>query len=296
METNNNSSNEILTENNPIQETVIHPNAEQEVMNDYVSECRKCGAKLRSGQIFCSQCGTKAVNDIPPNNNDIHNNSVNTATSKKKTSKKLIILFSVIGAVIIGVVAFFIVRGTPVEKIRLGDTNLTLEESQFYNLEYTIEPEDATNKEVTWTSSDEDIAKVNNDGQITAVSEGTCKITVTASNGVKAECNITVEEAGPDLLDIYNCLDDDYYCELGYDYSYLMIDTNPLDLDDYSSYTAHELIQEANDLLGLPASVLEKMGNTTALSGTQTYQAHKLNVSWTYHPDNGLEVIYERTE
>ena len=56
----------------------------------------------------------------------------------------------------------------------------------------TVVPEDATNKEVTWTSSAPDVATVNN-GVVTAVSVGTANITVTTRDGGKtASCAGTV--------------------------------------------------------------------------------------------------------
>ena len=36
------------------------------------------------------------------------------------------------------------------------------------------------------------------------------------------------------------------------------------------------------------------MMKTTALMGRQSAETDKYKVSWTYHPDNGLEVTYEK--
>ena len=46
---------------------------------------------------------------------------------------------------------------------------------------------------VTWTSSDESVATVNEQGFVTGVSVGTCTITATADNGLTATCEVTVE-------------------------------------------------------------------------------------------------------
>ena len=58
----------------------------------------------------------------------------------------------------------------------------------------TINNETATNKNVTWKSSNKKIAKVNAKGVVTGVKEGTCIITVTAADGsgTSAECELTV--------------------------------------------------------------------------------------------------------
>lgn len=55
-------------------------------------------------------------------------------------------------------------------------------------------PSNATDKTVTWSSSNNNIATVDQNGKVTAVAYGTVKITATANDGsgVKAECEVTV--------------------------------------------------------------------------------------------------------
>ncbi len=58
----------------------------------------------------------------------------------------------------------------------------------------TVLPSDATDKSVTWTSSNSSIAQVSSSGLVTAVSSGTATITVkTNTGGYTATCKITVE-------------------------------------------------------------------------------------------------------
>ncbi len=52
-------------------------------------------------------------------------------------------------------------------------------------------------------------------------------------------------------------------------------------------------IQVVNHELGLPDAVYERMEATRALDGTQTADYENVFVSWSYHPDTGLKVIYE---
>jgi hypothetical protein len=46
--------------------------------------------------------------------------------------------------------------------------------------------------------------------------------------------------------------------------------------------------------LGFSPAVYERMNRTRALDGTQAASSSMANVTWTYHPDNGLQVVFER--
>jgi len=49
-----------------------------------------------------------------------------------------------------------------------------------------------------------------------------------------------------------------------------------------------------NTKLGFSDAVYRKMLQTSALMGRQSEENSKYRVSWTYHPDSGLEVMYEK--
>lgn len=58
----------------------------------------------------------------------------------------------------------------------------------------TVAPENAENKEVTWTSSNPEVATVDENGVVTAVGKGRCTITVTTVDGGKTDTGrITVK-------------------------------------------------------------------------------------------------------
>ena len=82
----------------------------------------------------------------------------------------------------------------PVTGLKLSSESLTLQEKGSHTLTATVEPADATNKAVTWESSDTDIATVSEDGTVTAVSAGRATITATAADGsgASASCEVTV--------------------------------------------------------------------------------------------------------
>lgn len=77
-----------------------------------------------------------------------------------------------------------------VAEVKLDKTKLELEEGTTATLMATVTPEDATDKTVTWTSSNDEVATVNN-GKVTAVSEGEATITAKAGEQT-ATCEVTV--------------------------------------------------------------------------------------------------------
>ena len=80
--------------------------------------------------------------------------------------------------------------------VDLGDTAINLTVGNKQTLVAVVKPADATNKNVTWSSSNTDVATVDATGVVTAVAEGEAKITVTTEDGNKsATCTVTVTEA-----------------------------------------------------------------------------------------------------
>lgn len=83
------------------------------------------------------------------------------------------------------------VTDVPVESVSLDKTELKLAKGGNAKLTATVNPADATDKTVTWTTSDNKVATVAADGTVTAVGEGTAVITATAG-GKTAQCTVTV--------------------------------------------------------------------------------------------------------
>lgn len=79
--------------------------------------------------------------------------------------------------------------------VSLNKSTLTLEKGTRETLNATVMPADATNSSVVWTSSNKNVAIVNANGRITALSPGTTTITVTTvSGGETATCTVTVTD------------------------------------------------------------------------------------------------------
>ena len=80
-----------------------------------------------------------------------------------------------------------------VASVSLNKTELTIEKGKSETLTATVSPSDATDKTVTWQSSNNTIATVDQNGRVTAVGAGSAVITVTTNDGSKtATCNVTV--------------------------------------------------------------------------------------------------------
>ena len=82
----------------------------------------------------------------------------------------------------------------PVSQITLNKAETSISVGNSETLTATVAPENATNKALTWASSDEDVATVAPDGTVTAVKVGTVTITATAADGSgkSATCTVTV--------------------------------------------------------------------------------------------------------
>lgn len=80
-----------------------------------------------------------------------------------------------------------------VRSVALDKTTVNLKKGETVKLNATVAPADADNKEVTYTSSNSAVAKVDNTGLVTAIAPGDAVITVTTKDGSKtASCKVTV--------------------------------------------------------------------------------------------------------
>ena len=82
----------------------------------------------------------------------------------------------------------------PVTKITLNETKKSLVKGTSFTLQAIVEPSNATNKNVIWTSSNTKVATVDANGKVTAKGNGKATIKATAADGskVKASCDVTV--------------------------------------------------------------------------------------------------------
>ena len=87
--------------------------------------------------------------------------------------------------------------------VELNESSLQLEKGATAQLIATITPEDASSKRVLWSSSDESIATVSEEGVVSGVGVGTAEITATTvDGGYTASCTISVICATPEAVDL----------------------------------------------------------------------------------------------
>lgn len=203
----------------------------------------------------------------------------------------------------------------PVEQLVLNKYEVTLIEKETFSLTCTIVPENASNKEIKWTSSDDSIAKVDDKGLVTAIKAGKCTVTATCDEKIvtanisvekkvvvtekpKVETTKKQESKKVDLKKMYEtyCNTKQFWSKLGSDGSYITIDTNPYDVDQGlgDNPFAVSAVRKLNEAMKLPGYLNEEISNTNSLMGRreETFTEQGIKVIWSYHPNNGLEITY----
>ncbi len=117
-----------------------------------------------------------------------------------------------------------------------GVTVSPVTRSMYASTEYTITanvlPSTATNKNVTWTSSNTSVATVDSAGKITAASPGTCDITAkTVDGSFSAPCRLTVTE-NPFLVSSINLSPGNVTIDFGAQFSGFVVDIQPTTATD----------------------------------------------------------------
>lgn len=86
------------------------------------------------------------------------------------------------------------VNPVSVSKITLNRTSQSMSKGGKFTLTATVKPSNATDKTLTWTSSNPSVATVDKNGKVTALKNGTTTITCKSANGKTAKCTVTVRK------------------------------------------------------------------------------------------------------
>lgn len=109
-------------------------------------------------------------------------------------------------------------RGEVVEEtgVTLDNSVLSVGVTEGAKLNATVVPENASFKDVTWTSSNTSVVAVNNAGGLIGMSAGTATVTATSHSGLTATCSVTVTASSNSFMDngligfgLYNIDNDD---------------------------------------------------------------------------------------
>jgi len=105
-----------------------------------------------------------------------------------------VIGYAGIGSLILA--GYSIEGGVLAESVNITEENTTIDVGNTQTLTATVLPENTTNKELAWKSSDSSVATVDASGTVTAVSEETAIITAKAvGTNIEDTCTVTVQSA-----------------------------------------------------------------------------------------------------
>lgn len=164
-------------------------------------KCPECNKEFSDKALACPSCGFPTSKIIGTKNSAPV--VINDSPQKHRfTWLKLVIPLFII--IILSTVFFLFFY---ISNIFLSNHEVVIGIGEEADINYTIQPERTVLKSVKWISSDDQIAAVNN-GKITGVSEGTCKITVESLWGHYDNCTVIVKSVEDRQADLVNELCD----------------------------------------------------------------------------------------
>lgn len=130
------------------------------------------------------------------------NTSVATVSSSGVVTGKTVGKVTITAKTANGKTATYSVTVTPVEvaSVVINAASKELAQGATFTLRATVSPTNATDKSVTWTSSNANVAAVDTTGKVTAKAAGKATITAKTSNGKTATCTITVTETAVESI------------------------------------------------------------------------------------------------
>ena len=149
----------------------------------------------------------------------------------------------------------------PVQEVRLDKNDISIYKGYSEQLIATVFPDNATDKNISWSSADESIAAVDQNGKVTAKGKGTTTITASSKEGVQATCQITV------TIPCVMLQLDNYNVTLNKGESYKMTyKVSPLDCTDTVTWKSSDenvlRIDADNNWIGINAGIVTVTGTT----------------------------------
>lgn len=179
----------------------------------------------------------------------------------------------------------------PVESVSLNKVETTIEVGSSETLVATVHPDDASDKSVSWVSSDDAVATVDQNGKVTAIAEGIATITVRAADK-SASCTVTVPHVFVPVSSI-SLNKTETTIEVGSTETLTAI-VGPDDADDKTvTWTSSNTAVATVDQAGLVTAVAEGSAVITAKAGEQTASC---TVTVPHVPVPVSEITLDQTE
>ncbi|WP_162287917.1 Ig-like domain-containing protein [Bifidobacterium criceti] len=161
----------------------------------------------------------------------------------------------------------------PVESVSINGGDVTMQTGETKTLSATVAPENATNKKVTWSTSNPMVASVDNTGKVTARKAGTVTITATAG-GKSASITVTIEEAPPAPYESVKIDGGDFSVKAGETHQLtaklLAADGTEVTSDDALTWSSSNTAVASVDANGLVTGVAKGTADITVTVGGKT--------------------------
>lgn len=165
-----------------------------------------------------------------------------------------------------------------VESIALGEVKTDLIIGETVKVQTTIFPSDAEDKVLTWTSSDEAVARVDESGIVSAVGDGTATVKVTSSNGVAASFDVTVDGSKA-LMNVKTSERRDDDNNIGDEWDY--------DIEINGERASNTIAVGVGDTLSFSAKITESDENPDVGTGSTSHTVTEEDLT------NGFEVSFD---
>lgn len=162
---------------------------------------------------------------------------------------------------------------TKVTSVALNQSNKTVKLGDEFKLLATITPDEAKFKEVSWSSSNDNVATVDDEGNVKAVSVGSAIITVTTDDQSKtATCIVNVTDREPSIS-----LDSENYTVLKGKYGIFNVNIENTDISDYEAKIEDENIAKIENgrILGISSGTTKMI---VTIKGTDISKEVNVNV------------------
>lgn len=183
-----------------------------------------------------------------------------------------------------------------VGSVTLDKEELELVERDKSKLIATVMPDTAINKKIIWTSNDETVATVDENGEVTAVSKGEAIITATSEDGeIKANCNIIV--SGIEILreEVYLLKDEEYKLEYnadGIDVELKVEDEEIVNLNDEGIITG---LKEGTTKVIITSKVDSSLSKEIDINVTELKENQVIKINNIKVENGSLSKINEKT-